>query len=68
MSIAQTILLAASVTVPGGAISYFLMQPKTKTQSEVDCVKGMAALPLKNNAAAMGMSVAIQQCDYDLPP
>ena len=63
MSITQTILLAATVTVFGGAISYFLIQPKTKTQSEVDCVKGVAALPLMNNAAAMGMSVAIQACD-----
>ena len=63
MSITQIILLAASVTMLGGAISYFLMRPKTKTQSEVDCVKGVAALPLINNAAAMGMTVATQECD-----
>ncbi len=63
MSIVQTILLAATVIVLGGAISYFLMQPKTKTQSKVDSVEGVAALSLMNNAAAMGMSVAIQECD-----
>ena len=63
MSITQIILFAATVTVLVGAISYFLTQPKTKTQSEVDCVKGVAALPLLNNAAAMGISVAIEECD-----
>ena len=63
MSITQIILLAASVSVLGGAIFYFLTQPKTKTQSEVDCVKGVAALPLINNAASKGMSVATQECD-----
>ena len=63
MSITQIILLAATVTMLGSAISYFLMLPKTKTQSEVDCVKGVAALPLINNAASMGMSVATRDCD-----
>ena len=63
MSITQIVLLAATITMLSGAISYFLMQPKTKTQSEVDCVKGVAALPLINNAAAMVMSVAMQECD-----
>ena len=63
MSITQIILLAATVSVLGRAVSSFLTQPKTKTQSEVDCVKGVAALPLMNNAAAMGISVAIEECD-----
>ena len=62
MSITKILLSAATVTMLGGAISYFLMRPKTKTQSEVDCVKGVAALPLMNNAAAMGMSVAVEEC------
>ena len=62
MSITQIILLAATVSVLGGAIFYFLTQPKTKTQSEVDCVKGVVALPFMNNAAAMGMSVAVEEC------
>ena len=63
MSIPQIILLAATVTVLVGAISYFLTQPKTKTLSEVDCVKGVAALSLINDAAAIGISVAIEECD-----
>ena len=63
MSITQIILLAATVSVLGVAIFYFLTQPKTKTQSKVDCVKGVAALSLINDAAAIGISVAIEECD-----
>ena len=51
------------ITILGGGMFYFMMQPKTTVQRETECVAAATALPLVNTTTGMGMTAAIAECD-----
>ena len=62
MYTSQIISLVVVIAVFAGCMVYFIAQPKTQNTREADCVAGVAALPLMNNATAMGMTAVIAEC------
>ena len=63
MSASQIVSLVTVITILGGGMFYFMMQPKTTVQIEAECVDAATALPLVNTATVMGMTAAIAECD-----
>ena len=59
----QIASLFVVIAVFAGGMFYFISQPKSKNMSEKDCLAGVAAVPLMNNATAMGMTAVIAECD-----
>ena len=51
------------ITILGGGMFYFMMQPKTIVQREAECVAAATALPLVNTTTGMGMTAAIAECE-----
>ena len=51
------------ITILGGGMFYFMVQPKTKVQREAECVAAAISLPLVNTTTGMGMTAAIAECD-----
>ena len=51
------------ITILGGGMFYFMMQPKTTVQREAECVSAATALPLVDTTTGMGMTAAIAECD-----
>ena len=51
------------ITILGGGMFYFMMQPKTTVQREAECVSAAIALPLVNTATGIGMAAAVAKCD-----
>ena len=63
MSTSQIASLVAAISVLAGGMFYFMAQPKSDDKREAECIAGVTALPLMNNATAMGMSAVIAECD-----
>ena len=63
MSTSQIVSLVMVITILGGGMFYFMMQPKTTFQREAECVAAATALPLVNTSTGMGMTAAIAECD-----
>ena len=63
MSASQIISLVTVITILGGGMFYFMMQPKTTVQRETECVAAATGLPLVNTTTGMGMTAAIAECD-----
>ena len=63
MSTSQIVSLVIGITILGGGLFFFMMQPKTTVQSEAECVAAATALPLVNTTTGMGMTAAIAECD-----
>ena len=63
MYTSQIISLVVAIAVFLGSMFYFMAQPKPQNTREADCVAGVAALPLMNNATAMGMTAVIAECE-----
>ena len=63
MSISQIVSLVIGITILGGGLFFFMMQPKTTVQREAECVAAATALPLVNTTTGMGMTAAIAECD-----
>ena len=63
MSASQIVSLVMVITILGGGMFYFMMQPKSTVQREAECVAAATALPLVNTATGMGMTAGIAECD-----
>ena len=63
MSTSQIVSLVMVITILGGGMFYFMMQPNTIVQREAECVAAATALPLVNTTTGMGMTAAIAECD-----
>ena len=63
MSRSQIVSLVMVITILGGGMFYFMVQPKTKVQREAECVAAATSLPLVNTTTGMGMTAAIAECD-----
>ena len=62
MYTSQIISLVVVIAVFAGCMVYFIAQPETQNTREANCVAGVAASPLMNNAIAMGMTAVIAEC------
>ena len=63
MSASQIVSLVTVITILGGGMFYFMMQPKTTVEREAECVAAATALPLVDTTTGMGMTAAINECD-----
>ena len=63
MSTSQIVSLVMVITILGGGMFYFMVQPKTKVQREAECVAAATSLPLVNTTTGMGVTKAIAECD-----
>ena len=63
MSTSQIVSLVMVITILGGGMFYFMMQPKTIVQREAEGVAAATALPLVNTTTGMGMTAAIAECE-----
>ena len=63
MYTSQIISLVLIIAVFAGGMVYFKAQPEIQNTREAGCVAGVAALPLMNNATAMGMTAVIAKCE-----
>ena len=63
MYTSQIVSLVVVIAFFAGGMVYFMAQPEPQNTREADCVAGVAALPLMNNATAMGMTAVIAECE-----
>mgnify|MGYP006215599055 CR=1 FL=1 len=63
MSTSQIVSLVMVITILGGGMFYFMMQPKTMVKREAECVAAATTLPLANTTTGIGRTAVIAECD-----